>query len=445
MATYLRTVDKNPWIPEHSKPRRNARQRQFLLLTDVNEVFYGGAAGGGKTYANLIAAAQYVDVPGYSALLLRENFADLNQPMAWVSLSKAWWKNAASWNASEHRWTFPSGATITFGYLERDDSVYQYDSAAYQFIGIDELTQHTEWRYTFLFGRIRRPAEGPLAGVPLRMRTASNPGNKGHEWVKKRFIDAATRQPGAVFVPARLDDNAGNMDVEAYRRDSLSKLDPITRAQREAGDWDAVAGGRFQRDWFRRYRWRGDYLCLDGADRQYLLSECRRFGTADVAASIKTSADYTVISSWAITPLNELVWLDCHRGKWEVPDIVPQMQEVYDRWNLACLAVEGGGTQQGVYQLARRTRMVVKEVTPEGKDKLERATRAIVLFESGRVYLPAAAAWLADAEAELVRFTGDPKQDAHDDVVDTVSYAAKLLGAKDDAKARGFTPYIQRS
>lgn len=133
----------------------------MLLLSDVMELFYGGAAGGGKTYATLIAAAQYVDVPGYSALLLRENFADLNQPGAWIPLSKLWWWKKAHWSGSDHRWTFPSGATITFGYLERDDSVYQYDTASYQFIAIDELVQHTEWRYTFMFGRIRGPLEGP--------------------------------------------------------------------------------------------------------------------------------------------------------------------------------------------------------------------------------------------------------------------------------------------
>ena len=175
--------------------------------------------------ATLAAAAQFVHIPGYSALLLRENFADLNQPESWIPLSKSWWMNKARWSASDHRWMFPSGATITFGYMERDDSVYQYDTAAFQCIAIDELTQHSEWRYTFLFGRLRRPSHGPLAEVPLRMRSGANPGNKGHEWVKRRFIDPRTRQPDCVFVPARLEDNPG-IDVEAYRSQSLSKLDP---------------------------------------------------------------------------------------------------------------------------------------------------------------------------------------------------------------------------
>src|SRR5689334_8462761 len=80
LATYRQTVEENEWIPEDVRGRglsENAKQRQFLLMSDVREVFYGGAAGGGKSYATLIAATQFVDVPGYAALLLRENFGDL--------------------------------------------------------------------------------------------------------------------------------------------------------------------------------------------------------------------------------------------------------------------------------------------------------------------------------------------------------------------------------
>ena len=147
----------------------------------------GGAAGPGKTVAILMAAAQYVDVPGYSALLLRENFADLGQPEAWVPLSKSWWMEkplgphgeCAHWSATDHRWTFPSGATITFGYLQRDDDAYQYDTAAFQLIGIDELTQHSLWRYQFMFGRLRRPSAGPLSQVPLRMIVSSTAKSAG--------------------------------------------------------------------------------------------------------------------------------------------------------------------------------------------------------------------------------------------------------------------------
>jgi hypothetical protein len=422
---YVRTIDDNPWIPDDVVPRENARQRQFLTFSDVLEVFYGGSAGGGKTVATLLAAAQYLDVPGYAALLLRENFADLDQPKAWIPLSKSWWMGKADWNATSHRWTFPSGATVTFGHLNRDDAVYQYDTASYQFIAIDELTQHTEWRYRFLFGRIRRPKTGPLSEVPLRMRSASNPGNRGHGWVRKRFIDPKTREPGAVFVPAKLDDNAGNMDVESYRRDSLAKLDPLTRRQREDGDWDAVEGSKFKSEGLRWYTRRGDYLLING--RAFKPRECLVFQTMDPAASAKTTADHTVISTWCVSDRNELVWLGCNRFQKEQPDIIPILKSEYARWSPKFVGIEAVASNNGVFQHARREPMAVRPLSPLGKDKIVRATSAMILWADGRVWLPADDPTFPvdDVWAELQAFTG--AEGGKDDIADTLFYASEIL------------------
>lgn len=246
---YTKTVVRNNWIPRNPHPR----QKQFLVLADVLEVLFGGAAGGGKSEAVLMAAAQYLHVPGYSALLLRESFTDLMQPKALIPRSKEWWMQTdASWDGQGHRWTFPCEgggfSTIGFGYLDRDDSVYQYQSAEFQFIGVDELTQHSEFRYRYMFSRLRKPKIGPLGSVPLRMRAGTNPGGKGHDWVKGRFIEPQTRQSGSVFVPSKLEDNP-TLDADEYRM-SLSHLDPVSREQLLAGDWDIVEGNLFQRPWF---------------------------------------------------------------------------------------------------------------------------------------------------------------------------------------------------
>ncbi len=419
------------------------RQAAFLDFPGL-EALYGGAAGGGKSDALLMAALQHVTVPGYSALLLRRTYADLALPGALMDRAHSWLAGSgARWNGQEHKWTFPSGASLQFGYLDTDKDRFRYQSSEFQFIGFDELTQFSDVPYRYLFSRLRR-----LAGstVPLRMRSASNPGNVGHEWVKARFTPHLPEAPaGRLFVPARLDDNP-HVDRPAYEQ-ALAELDPITRQQLRDGDWNAVAGGRFRPEWFsRRWRMQGPYLYRIVAARSgdpLELKNLVRFGTADPAASVKTSADWTVISAWAITPQLELVWLDCVRGRWEVPDIIPQMQQVYDRWGLSYLAIEGGGTQQAVYQLARRTRMAVKEVTPEGKDKLTRATKAIVLAESGRIILPQAAPWVETALGELVRFTVDEKVDANDDIVDTAAYAGIILTRAEDSRNTGFAPTIQ--
>jgi predicted phage terminase large subunit-like protein len=242
-----------------------------------------------------------------------------------------------------------------------------------------------------------------------------------------------------VFVPAKLDDNP-NLDRPDYV-ESLAELDPVTRAQLLAGDWDAVAGGRFRREWLRRYVLRsggvygaGEYeLQLPGGAcvRKVQLCDCWRFCTVDPAASSMETAkssdpDYTVISTWGVTPHNELLWLDCHRFRLEIPDILSQIQSVHNQWNPSFVAIEAVASNRAVLQHAMRTAMPVRELSPGGKDKLVRATPAICYAESGKLYLPARAPWLDDVETELLLFTGGD-QDAHDDTVDSCAWAVHCL------------------
>lgn len=221
----------------------SAPQAAFLLL-DGFEAFYGGAAGGGKSDALLAAALQYVDVPGYAALILRRTFRQLDQPDAIMARSKEWLTPTdAHWNDDAKRWTFPSSATLTFGYLEHDNDVYNYQGPAYQFVGWDELTQFSEKQYTYLFSRTRRRTDMAALGIPIRHRSASNPGGIGHAWVKPRFIDVSTRKPDAVFIPAKVEDNPG-LDVAEYRL-SLERLDATLQAQLLHGDWGIFEGAAF--------------------------------------------------------------------------------------------------------------------------------------------------------------------------------------------------------
>lgn len=221
----------------------SAKQAAFLLL-DQLEAFYGGAAGGGKSDALLAAALQYVDTPGYAALILRRTFRQLDMPDAIMARSKEWLTQTdATWNDDAKRWTFPSGATLTFGYLEHDNDVYNYQGPAFQFVGWDELTQFPEKQYVYLFSRTRRRKDLRELGIPIRHRSASNPGGVGHAWVKGRFIDPDTRAPDAVFIPAKVDDNPG-LDVEEYR-ESLARLDETLRQQLLDGDWGVFEGAAF--------------------------------------------------------------------------------------------------------------------------------------------------------------------------------------------------------
>ena len=232
----------------------NKKQIAFLLLDEVYEVLYGGSAGGGKSSGLLAAAAQYVDVPGYSAIIFRKKFSDLSLPGALIARSHEWWDTSdAKWIDKDHKWVFPSGATVQFGYMEHDGDEFRYQSAEFQFVGFDELTQIKEHQYLYMFSRMRR-LEG--VQVPLRMRGATNPGGVGHEWVKKRWnlpYGPGPESPNRVFLNATRHDNP-YLDHETYET-GLSELNAIQYAQLARGDWDATgSGGVFDPSWFELVR-----------------------------------------------------------------------------------------------------------------------------------------------------------------------------------------------
>lgn len=419
------------------------KQRSFLYLSDVGEILYGGAARGGKSSSLLMAAAQYVHVPGYAALLLRESFPDLMQPDALIPRSKEWWLGKGpEWSSTQKTWTFPSGATISFGYLERDDDVYQYQGATFQFIGIDELTQHTEWRYRYLFSRLSPAADGPLARVPLRMRSTSNPGGRGHAWVKRRFIDAKTRENGAVFIPAKLNDNP-TVDPVKYIQ-SLSKLDPITRAQLLAGDWDAFEGGRFKKEWFfgkdgargwwiRTDRKGGRYYCWTGGPKDGIPAMLAwTFIICDPAARAEEINDNTAIGAFAVMPGGEVLVLEIVREHLDIEAIVPRIAAMCLEHGPLWVGIEDTGFQIAILRAAQRHPGIpaVKPLQPEGKSKLVRATPAIIMASTGQLYVPVRGPmylWVEDYVAELTAFTGDEEEDGLVDAVDVTAYAVQSL------------------
>lgn len=206
------------------------KQADFLSL-DCLEALFGGAAGGGKSDALLMAALQYVHVPGYTAGLFRRTYADLAQPGAIMERARQWLAGtAAQWNEQRKQFKFPSGAILQFGYMDTAADRFRYQGTEYQFIGWDELTQFPEQSYRYMFSRLRK-----LNGVdiPLRVRGATNPGGIGHEWVRRRFINPG--DDARPFIPSKLDDNP-SLNAEEYRQ-ALSNLDSTTRKQLEEGLW----------------------------------------------------------------------------------------------------------------------------------------------------------------------------------------------------------------
>ncbi len=208
-----------------------------------------------------MAALEHVAEPHYSAIIFRRTYADLVLPDALMDRARRWLSGTgAKWLDKEKTWRFPSGATLTFGYLDTENDKYRYQGSAYTFVGFDELTQFTESAYLYLFSRLRRLTD---SRIPLRMRSTTNPGGIGAQWVSERFIpdgftpelaseprvfsktgaDGGTRY----FVPARLQDNP-YLDQESYER-SLDKLDPVTKEQLLRGDWQIRERGNILPMW----------------------------------------------------------------------------------------------------------------------------------------------------------------------------------------------------
>lgn len=248
-----------PRLTKYIPHRPHPTQQAFLLLA-CKEALFGGAAGGGKSDALLMAGLQYVDTPGYAALILRRSFPDLNQRGALIPRSKEWlfpWESeGVAWNGQEHQWTFPTDdpyrpAVLRFGHADHpDDVVRLYQGSEYHFIGIDEVTQWEEGMVEYLISRIRKAEGDP---IPLRFRASANPGGIGHQWVKDRYIGTPAepvRHPKRVFVPSKLEDNPSiGRDYEETLADIK---DPVLRAQLRHGDWETrPAGKMFRKEWFK--------------------------------------------------------------------------------------------------------------------------------------------------------------------------------------------------
>ena len=242
----------NPKLTKYIKFEPTRKQRIFLSLDAYLEVFFGGAAGPGKTIALLMAALQYVDVPGYNAILIRDTYANLSKPDSLIPVSHEWLKPTdAYWKGTDRIWQFPSGATLSFGHLDDPTSHFDYQSAQFQFVGIDEMVAIREHQAMYMFSRLRKIKE---KDCPIRFRGASNPPTREQlargEWVKTRYVDDETREPGVIFLPAWMEDNP-HLDIEEYDK-SLDKLDTVTRKQLKEGDWNVKAKGKmFEREWFK--------------------------------------------------------------------------------------------------------------------------------------------------------------------------------------------------
>jgi len=317
---------------------------------------------------------------------------------------------AARWINEDHTWLFPSGAKLAFGYMEHENDKYRYQGVEAQFAGFDELTQFSESQYLYVSkSRLRRLA---TSDIPIRARSASNPGGVGHDWVKSRFV-LPHEDKDRVFIPAKMWDNP-YLDREEYL-ESLEGLDAVTLAQLLEGNWEVLPQGDcFKREWFAGH--------IKPVAPEFMTHWVRYWDKAGTQGA----------GDWSVGLLmgraGRQFWvLDVVRGQWSAEERNAVMLQTtredarhYPRYSVWLEQEPGsGGKESAEISVAALAGYDVHKETVTGAKRI-RANPFAAQCEAGNVEL-LEANWNKVYLDELCAFTGDDKKDVHDDQVDASS------------------------
>lgn len=238
----------------HWKPTK--KQERFLQVPfDVDEAGYGGALGAGKSDVLMLMPLIYGlhEQPKYKGLFLRRTFPELENEI--IPRSKEFFSSTgAIYNISKHRWEWKNGALDIFGHVKDEKDVKKYDTLQATCTRWDEATSFTGFIYEYL--TLRRSRVPPGYPYPSFTRWGSNPGNVGHTYFRKRFIDPykaggkiirdAKTGSLRIFVPATAQDNPHLLEANPKYFQKLEGLS--SEAERRAmilGDWYVFEGQVF--------------------------------------------------------------------------------------------------------------------------------------------------------------------------------------------------------
>lgn len=310
MTTSLRTSSTtviNKW-----KPHKGPQEFALRQPTSIYEILFGGARGPGKTDAGLVWVGhrRWKDAndnwrpafehPRYRALVIRKNADDLSD---WIERFRFMYQDAkVGYRPYEIR--FPSGAYIRTGHLKDEQAYTKYQGHEYHSILIEELTQiPMEKRYIQLISSCR----STIPELRPQIFNTTNPGGKGHSWVKKRFVAPAPPntvfedEEGSrrIFIPAGVEDNPTLIENDpnyVKQLDGIKNVDPDLYKAWRLGSWDVIAGQAFREFNYNEH-------VLDGITRkmEYSLDVCKKIITFDWGYTAKGVAHWL-----ALTPENHL-------------------------------------------------------------------------------------------------------------------------------------------
>lgn len=283
-----------------------AQPRQALLIScPIEDALFGGARGGGKTDGILGDWASHQDLYGKHAkgILFRKTYDELEEVIA--RSKEIYPALGGKWKEGKRTWFFPNGARLKMRYLDKDEDADRYQGHSYTWIAFEELTN---WADPTPIDKMRATLRSGNSPVPTFFRATANPGGLGHNWVKKRYIDAAPpmtpfvyidpdtkARTERVFIPSKLSDNLALMKNDPHYRDKVAASAGGNKALLEAwmnGNWDIVAGGMFD-DVFRRGKHSIEPFDIPSSwrvDRSYDHGEARPFSVGWWAESDGTEA-----------------------------------------------------------------------------------------------------------------------------------------------------------
>ena len=223
-------------------------KQQKFLSADADEVLFGGAAGGGKSYGQVIDAFIYaMKHPGSKQIIFRRTFPELDKSIIRTVLA-LYPRSLFKYNSTNHTGKFENGSILDFGYCDSANDVFKYQSAEFDVIRFDELTHFPEEIYTYLISRLRGAND-----FPKSVKSSTNPGGIGHTWVKERFIDMGAPDEvhrfdtgTRIFIPSKVQDNCFLM---AKDKDYIKRLENLDEKNKKAllyGDWDIFDGLYFE-------------------------------------------------------------------------------------------------------------------------------------------------------------------------------------------------------
>ena len=219
--------------------------KQALFFRSMHRfTAYGGARGGGKSWAARRLAAYFcLTMPGLSVLMMRRRYLELEENHI-APLKSLLPGQAAQYSGAARTFSFFNGSRLRFGHLHRTQDLNEYQGLEFDMIFIDEATQFTEAEFRTLAACLRGVNE-----YPKRLYLTCNPGGVGHDWVKRLFVTREYQngeRPGDyAFIPATVDDNAALMKASPDYVRMLELLPEDIRRAHRYGDWDALSGRYF--------------------------------------------------------------------------------------------------------------------------------------------------------------------------------------------------------